>query len=194
MSQSTPSQTRSKESWEIHAAGVSACVVLSVLFCLAGLRPILSERRTNALQEAKLQEQRQQETKRRALITTLRQDIVLAHKALDEMPLRLKPAGHVNQRLARLTDLATANGLDIHEIQPEDAASGTHYDTVPVRLAGKGTYQTHTAFLRNLHQTFRDTAVTSFQLVGNPRQPDEPATFRMTLAWYTSPAGISIEK
>jgi len=93
----------------------------------------------------------------------------------------------VNQRLALITTLASQQQLQLNEIQPGQPTQGTHYDTVPIAIAGTGRYGTIAAFLHLLHTTFPDTGISAFTITGSPAQPDAPATFRFTLAWYAAP-------
>ena len=111
-----------------------------------------------------------------------------AGQQVASLPLRLEPATSINPRLARLADLAGESGLVLDEIQPGPAADGSHYQTVPIRLAGGGSYPAVAVFLHRLRERFPDTAVRSFECSNTAPGADRPsAAFRAELAWYTAP-------
>ncbi|MEE9211280.1 MAG: type 4a pilus biogenesis protein PilO [Phycisphaeraceae bacterium] len=188
-----PISTAHWKLWRIYATGAAVCAALTVAVYFAGIRPVFHAHQHRTLQQAKLKDQRRLASELAASLSTLRRDVASVTQALDESPLRLEPAGHINQRLARLTELATNHGLEIHQIQPGQVQRDVHYDIVPVHLAGEGTYQTYAAFIHQLHRKFPDTGVSSFELSGNPSDPDDTATFRLNLAWYTIPAAGSVQ-
>ena len=101
--------------------------------------------------------------------------------------MRLEPVAQVNQRLARLTGLADASKLTIDEMRPGTISEGRDYKTVPILIAGNGTYPACAAFLHGLRQRFPDMAVMSFDTTNNSASPDSPAaTFQFDLAWHAA--------
>lgn len=112
---------------------------------------------------------------------------------LERSPLRLEPVSRLNQRLARITALATEQGLGLDQVAPGNQSSGADAVVVEMRLVGRGGFEEARAFLARLHAEFADMAVSEFHLGGTPAQPDS-GTFLLNLAWYAAsepPAGES---
>ncbi len=93
----------------------------------------------------------------------------------------------LNNRLARVAALATGRGLDIADIRPGAASFGSHCTTVPISLTGSGSFDNCVRYLHQLREQFRDTAVISVKLNGNPEDALAPASFQLELRWYADP-------
>jgi len=177
--------------WQVHACGLAAVIALSAVAYLFGFAPMLEGRHQAAAARRDLDDRRQKATQlvsqRRSLAAELDD---LGHKQADS-PLRLEPQTQINRRLAGLTDLAAAAGLDLRGIQPGKPApgpkaGGVTIGVVPIDLTGTGSFRACAAFLHNVRQSFPDSGVSDFQLSSTPADPPAPAAFHFTILWYTS--------
>ncbi len=171
----------------IDAAGLGFCLVLALLVYTLGVHPVISRKSGIVQRQRDLEDKREEAGELVTTLTNLRRELAMVERSLVESPLRLHAVSAVNQRLAMITQLASSQQLTLSEIQPGQPSHGTHYDTVPIAIAGTGNYRAIAAFLHRLHTTFPDTGVRAFSVKGNPAVPNSPATFRFTLAWYAAP-------
>lgn len=178
---------KSLRPWQIDAAGAGLCVVLTLLLYLAGIAPLLQRRAQRGTRQAELAAQSSQALQLLVKHQVLRDRLAAVKKGLTNCRLELQPASHVNRRIAEISGLAVKAGLEIHDIQPGDAAAGQRCEVVPIKLAGKGTYVDCTGFLHRLSQAFPDTGVSSFNLEGDPGGPGRAAKFSFELLWYAAP-------
>jgi len=183
------SQPRASASaFKIYLAGGIVCAVVSAGAYAFGVHPALARHSEHKARQAELKAAR---LKAASLIGTRNNalaQLAEVNKAVDDLPLRLEPAGTVNQRLARLTELATKECLlTIDEMRSGTIIEGADYKSVPILIAGSGTYPACARFLHKLRKTFPDTAVRSFETTNNSASPDSPAaTFHFDLVWHAS--------
>ena len=172
---------------KIDVIGLGVCLALTLTVYLVGVHPLVSRKSESIQRQRDLEDKRSEAADLVNTLTTLRRELAMVEQSLVESPLRLQAVSAVNQRLAKITELASSQKLSLNEIQPGQATHGTHYDTVPITIAGNGQYGTIAAFLHRMHTTFPDTGVSAFTVSGNPATPDSPASFKFTLAWYAAP-------
>ena len=68
------------------------------------------------------------------------------------------------------------------------AADSAHYQTVPIRISGSGSYPGCARFLHELRTRFPDTSCKSFELTNpNPVRDHNVGNFKFELTWYTAP-------
>ena len=191
MNQSNAPRPGKSNSWQIYATGVAVCAAVSAGAYLAGIEPALARRAEAAANTAELQTRRENAAQLAGTLAATRRKLAETNRELAGLTLRLESAATLNSRLARLSDLAIEAGLTLDEVQPGTPADGAHYQTVPIRIVGAGTYPACAAFLRRLRERFPDTSVRSFELASsNPlrhggRDPI-PAVFRVELTWHTA--------
>ena len=171
--------------WHIDAAGVCVCVALTLLFHVGGVLPLLRARANNVSQRTELDSRNARAAKLAAAADILARRLKKVGQTLDEAPVQLQTTRQLNQRLAHLTSLAAECGLAIDRTQSDRPYASAWYQTVPIRLAGEGTYPTCSVFLDRLHRSFGDTGVSGFELVGKPDHRSAAAEFRFDLVWYT---------
>lgn len=173
--------------WRIDLAGLGACALVSALGYFGLVRPALNHQQTYKQLVPKVAERSDELARARADLKTMQDQLEQTGARLDALPLRLEQASRVNSRVARLADLASEMGLEVHEMLPDKARSGKRYDVVPISLSGAGDYNHVTRFMQRVHDSFADIAVMRFDLASdNPGSDD--ATFDIDLAWYTLPA------
>jgi Tfp pilus assembly protein PilO len=174
--------------WQIDAAAVGLCMLLSAGAYFAAIGPMLSSRDDRSAREASLVETKDQATRMVADARLIRAQLNHAQIALAKIEIPLQSATAVNQRLAELTALAGECGLEVQAVQPGAILSSQRYALLPIQVSGTGTYRTCTKFLHRLGEKFPDTAMRAFELSANPAEPATPASFNFQLSWYVQPS------
>ena len=175
---------------KVMAFGFGACLAISAGGYFVGIAPALAGLVERRGQERELADRRVRSADLTAELRDTRRRLAAANKDLADLPLRLEPASAVNRRINLLAGVAGEAKVTLNEIQPQSAVDGQHYQTVPIRVAGSGSYPACATFLHELRERFPDTTVQSFDLQNaSPSREGNVATFRMELAWHTSPAG-----
>ena len=170
----------------VDLAGAAVCALLVLLGYLIGIRPLVVRRKEMAAQEAALDDRYRDAAKLAGTVTALKKRLAGVKKELAESPVKLQPANRINERIARVADLAADCGMKIDEIQPDKSFSTPRFQTVPIRVVGSGNFKACVKLLRTFRDAFPDTAISSFELKGNPRQPAAPARFQVELLWYAA--------
>ena len=173
---------------KIYIAGAAACALVSTGTYFVGVRPAVARHADQESRQVELRAARQKSATLLGTRNATQSQLNAVNDALQRQVLRLEPASTVNQRLSILTELATREcGLIIDEMRTGTIAEGADYQTVPVLIAGSGTYPKCAKFLHKLRQTFPDTAVRSFETTNNSASPDAPAaTFQFELTWHAA--------
>ena len=83
-------------------------------------------------------------------------------------------------------ELVTFDAIVLGEIQPGKWTASLRYKSVLIRLVASGRFPDCVALLHRLRVDFPDTAVASFELTGEPSNPDTPAKFEINLVWYAT--------
>ena len=174
------------QSWHIDAAAAAALVIVTVAVCLGGIRPLRSSHDEYLAQKAELEGQRDQASRLATSMAAMRRQLAAIDQTMTTGALRLKPTSHVNTELVQLSALAVESGLAIGDIRAGLPISGPHYDTVPIELAGSGTYRTCTMFLRRLRQEHPDTSVAAFTMSAGGDDPAGASKFRFGLRWHAA--------
>ena len=175
---------------QVDMAALAVIIACAMALYWFGVRPAIQANERSAAQQSQLRDQRRN-------LALMNSRAAEGQKALDgvrtelaKFPVQLEPAGNVNSRIGRLTELANDHGLKVDEIEPASATYGRDYGSVPIRLNGNGGYKAWTAFLHDLSKSFPDTSVDSFQLSGKPDTPAAPMEFRVNLIWFVSPQAV----
>ena len=173
--------------WRIYLAGGVVCAALGAGAYAVGFSPATLRHARQAAKQTELRARKHKAANLAGQLNTARTQLTAITDSFANLPLRLEPATQVNQRLARLTDLANGAGLTIDEMRPGAIADGPDFKTVPILIAGNGTYPACAKFLHALRETFPDTAVLSFNTTNNSASPESPAaTFQFDLAWHAA--------
>lgn len=173
--------------WRIDLAGAGVCAGLALVLGLGGFWPLLTSYRTGVAERAELISQREQAARLEAGLVTLRTRVDTVHEALAHSSLHLASASTLNRHLTELSALAVDSGLRIDDIRPDRLQAGANYDTVPITLAGGGSYRTCAAFLSRLRKAMPDTSVTALDLSALAVGPGAAGRFRFDLNWYAAP-------
>jgi Tfp pilus assembly protein PilO len=171
----------------IDGAGLAALVLLSAMMFFVGVRPMLQQQAAYRDRMNQLLSERQRASDLTGSLNEMRHQLMTTEQAIASYPLRLEPLSHLNQRLSQITELASASGLEVTQLEPREGVAGAHYITVPIRVVGQGSFQTSTRFLHRLYEQLPDTAVAAVDLSGRPGASAMPATFAFDLLWYAAP-------
>ena len=178
--------------WPVYAAGAAVCAFVSAVLWFAVLSSALQQRAARHARAAELRDRRHKAGETAGALAALRRKSASVEKSLQKTALRLEPAALVNDRLARLTDLANECGLSVDEVQPGKTTDGPHFQTVALHLAGSGSYPACAKFLHRLHDDFPDTRVRTMETANTSPNPLVPqVAFRVDLLWYAAPQAAS---
>lgn len=173
---------------QVDAVGL---VVLSLIVgagYFLGVRPVLNQMEAQRALAVEIDEESSRAADLTRQVSGLTGELEQARQQLENGVPQLEPMQSLNRRLAELATLATDNGLRIDGIQPGRILSTPFFDTVELRIAGRGTYQDCTRFLSRLHGERRDMTVTTISLAGQPGGESPTGTFTFTLSWHTASA------
>ncbi|UCD74307.1 MAG: hypothetical protein JSV91_11000 [Phycisphaerales bacterium] len=173
--------------YSVDAAGVAVCVLLTVLAYFGAVHPHTVAATERIAREAELATHITGARKLATSESSMSRRLEALRQTLSDDALPLDDTAKLNRRLARMGDLATECGLTIDEIRVGDAEARSHYQTVPLELKGRADFQAAVTFLNRLHDTAPDIGVWSFNLSGNPREPESPTTCAFNLTWYAAP-------
>ena len=173
---------------KIYVAGVAVCALISTATYLLGVRPALDRHAGQVTLRADLTAAKQKAANLLGAKNNTQIQVNAVNEALKSQTLHLQPASTVNERVASLTDLAEKGcGLQIEEMRALAVTEGPDCVTVPIQIAGGGTYSNCAKFLHRLRTVFPDTAVRSFQTTNNSASPDSSsATFQFELVWHAA--------
>lgn len=179
--------TLGQSAWSAHGCGVGAALLVTAAGGYFGVRPAME----------RAQELRAMVDSISDLGKSVRatESAAAAAKTLDaqlaaeiEESVMLQPAARINERLADLTARAEQHGLTVEQISPGAAAITARATAIPIRLSGSCTYAAATQFLRELRAEYRDMAVVSLQVSGQPAKPGEKASCAAEFVWFAAPA------
>jgi len=173
--------------WRVDLIGAAVLVVLTSVFVLGPVRGGLRQRAVAKVQRTELAAQESRLAQADRILMAVKKDYGAVEARLAQSALHLEPSANVNSRLARISELAIEAGLQIDEIKPGAPLMGEHYETVPIFLAGNGTYRQCAVFLHQLRQALPDTGAESLELSGNAAAPAATGTFRFNLHWHAAP-------
>jgi Tfp pilus assembly protein PilO len=174
--------------WQIDAIGLAVCVLLTLLVYLGAIRPIRQRYGAVQARRAELDAKSQQARKLAQQHAAIERRLKAVADQLARGPLQPVPSTRVNQRIAQVTDLACRCGLKVDEVRPGKTQSLPHFDAVPIRLSGMGSYANCVQLLHLLRRSFPDKVVTHLELSGSPAGRERQARLRVDLVWYAAPA------
>jgi Tfp pilus assembly protein PilO len=183
--------------WRIDAAGLALIFGLAAAAYFVQISPTIAEDnrvRADAMQAAS--ERAKARDLERSLLT-LNEQVDKTQRAAASSQLALEPASQLNQRLARLTELAAQNSLQVDAIESGATTMQPRYSTVSIRITGRGTYRNCGMAMKQLRVSMPDIAIVSFQMSsagiasGNT---DTIVTFGFDLLWHTQPQVNPVKK
>jgi hypothetical protein len=178
------------KAWHVDVTALALCALMTLGLYYGGLVPLMRERDATLARRDQLEAHRGNASHLAASVARARGQLQSVREGIDQTPLKLQPSRLVNSRLAELTDLANAQGLQIEHIEPAQARTAGRYEIVPLRMAGVGRFPTCVAFLHKLREEFPDTGIAGFELSGNPAVPGT-GRFEMELHWFATPSRVN---
>lgn len=172
---------------QVDAAGLAAAAALTAAAYFGALRPLTDARGARGDLAARQEAEERAAEELAASAGAVQRRLDDLTRQLEGSSLVLRPAEEINKRITALAAVAAECGLTLNALSPGQATPGARYGTVPVQLAGQGTYTDCAEFLRALHGLFRDTGVHAFDLAGDPGTPEMPPAFRFDLVWNVMP-------
>jgi Tfp pilus assembly protein PilO len=173
--------------WRIYLGGAVVCAALSAGAYAVGVRPAVRRHGEQVTRQTELRARKQKAANLAGQLNTARAQLAAVNDTLRSRSLRLEPADQVNDRIGSLTALVDKAGLTLDEMRPGTVSEGPDYKTVPILIAGSGTYPACATFLHRLRETFPDMAVRSFEVTNNSASPETPAaTFQFDLTWHAA--------
>ncbi|HEY8749431.1 MAG TPA: type 4a pilus biogenesis protein PilO [Tepidisphaeraceae bacterium] len=183
-----------QQRFAIDALGAISCALIVTVIYLVGFGPILRQKQTASGLHRQLAVQRQRVATAQAGVRQLKQQISVLNALVSKEAINPAQALHSNARLQEITSLAAARGLTIKGVEPGLARQELHYQAMPLRLRGNGTYSGCVLFLHDLRRMLRDTTLTGFSLTGSPETAGSPVTFDLDLCWYAVPTVASVQE
>ena len=172
--------------WHLCAGVILVCAAFTVAAYALGVGPLLERHDREIALRQQLRDRQAEAAQLASTLAGLRGELSQVLAELERMPLRLQPATRINQRIEAVARLATECGLALDEVRPGGPVDGAHYQTVPVRIVGAGSYPACGTFLRKMRDTFGDMGVRTFTAKNNGGAPASPAAlFQAELVWFT---------
>jgi Tfp pilus assembly protein PilO len=175
-----------------HAIGSAVIVAISLAAFLIVVGPVQRINAQRAAMERELDAQQRRAEELDETRAVLADELGRIEQQLSASEIQLQSARHLNARIAHIIDHAARGEVAIHETRPGTVRDHRRYQTVPILLAGRGSYPDCAAFLHQLHESLPDTGVVEFELTGRPEDPRAPASFRFNLVWYAGPATVGV--
>ena len=179
---------RKIEPWQVNGIALAVLAALTGVAYACGVRPLLDRHELAMRQQSELEIARAKSADVQRLCASLQQQLADLQRALAAAPLKLQLASTLNQKLAVVTDLAAQRGAGLDDVQPGKSADGPQFSSMPIHVAGAGSFPAFAGLLHRLRQGHPDIAVMAFDIVGTPRDNTGSARFAVDLLWYTEPA------
>lgn len=178
-----PRFIRFHEHWRIDLAGVLGLLLVTALALGVAFLPLFWRWESQVRLREQLEERRARAGEQDQSIEMMTARVAELRAAAQVGPVVLRASTSVNQRLAELTQLAAEADLAIEEMKPGDAWPEGSLTVAPIRLAGTGTYQAATRFMRMLRDRFPDMAVDGFDMHRRPG-PASSSAVRVDVRWF----------
>lgn len=172
---------------KVHACGLGAIIVLTLLAYMVGLRPLFVSYGEVLLQKSTLMSLQSRIAHLQESRNSVSFRLGSVQQELKASKLTLQTSDFRNEHLAQLTNLAELNGLKVDGLETTDVKHNIHYDMVPIQMTGYGRFPDCAAFFYQLNSQYPDTGVKSFELKGKPGPKPADSFFRFDMVWYASP-------
>lgn len=170
----------------IDAAGAGVCILISLLWYLTTISPLLKQQARTADLRRKITERKQESEQLKTATTVARRQLEAARLELETNGIELDSAAHINKRIAGLTDFFSDCTLHIDDVQTGRISTGLQCDLVPITIVGRGDYPHCVQFLHGLSSTFPDMSMMRIEFRGTPAPVSQPEQFRFDMFWYAA--------
>lgn len=176
-------------SWRaIDGVGLGLCLALTGLLYTVGVHPLLEQRREQQAIMREVATEQGEVATLTASLMAVRQEYVQVQRAVADNALRLEPLSALNRRVAELTAMARDAGLAVNGVRPGRPSVNEHYRTVPVQVAGEGSFHATEHFLKRLHEQMPDVGMWSLQLERHGSDLELDPQYQIELVWYAAPS------
>jgi Tfp pilus assembly protein PilO len=176
------------ESSPVAVFGLSSCVALTALFVCVVIWPMILHRQAAVDREAELIADKAKTAQFASAITRAKTNLQSVRAEIAGSQWALEPQGHLNNRVAGITNLAKKCGLEIEEINPGSTLAGSQYDSLALKLTGRGSYRGCVTFMHQLHDHYPDTAIGGFRITVGGQEAGGPLSMEFNLVWFAKPA------
>lgn len=186
---STPTTNASRKGiqpWMTDAAGVAMVLALSLGVYWFDMRPTRLARAEQVTLQSELAAQRRKADELAGGLRAIQDRLRETRAKVEAGTLQLEPLRKLNERLARLTELASNCRLGIDAVEPGKPMPGPRCDVVEIRMACQGTFQGCATFLDRLHKQMPDTAVAAMDVSGKPGAKEAPVGMSFTIYWFAA--------
>ena len=133
-----------------HAIGATVIAAISVAAFFVIVQPALRMRIERTAMARERVEQLRLAEELDQTRTGLRGELGHLEQQLAASEIQLQSSSYLNARIAHIIDHASRGEVDIHETRPGVIQDHQRYQTVPILLAGRGSYSNCAAFLHRL--------------------------------------------
>jgi hypothetical protein len=173
----------------IDAAGIGVCLLASAVGYMALVNPFL-QKRSAAVDLCRELETRQKKVTEVGLsVATAKERLAQVQQQLAAGAVQLESAGHINKRIAGMTEFFSSCDLHVDDVQTGQVSNGVQYDLVPITIVGRGAYVQCVKLLHGLYAKYPDMSIMRVDLAGNPAERADTEKFRFELFWYAAPSG-----
>lgn len=182
---------------QIDAAGVTLCVLMSLLAYFVVIGPLVEKGSNLGRQRRELAVQSDKASNLKASMAKLGKQLTGLIDEAARTRIRLHSADQINVRIAELTELLSDCSLELDDVRIGSGPcriARPRCDIVPIGITGSGGYKQSAKFLHELGRTLPDIGVAKLELWGNPANSQEPRRFHFELLWYTVPGAVAPQK
>src|SRR5437868_5910865 len=137
--QQQSSQIQRGQLWRTDACGIAIIAGLTAVAYFSQIAPAIDRHEQAKAQAAQLVADQSKARELERSLIALKDHLEKSQQAAAGSQLTLEPATQLNTRLARLTDLAAHNGLQVDVIESGATRMQPRYSTIDIRIAGRGT-------------------------------------------------------
>src|SRR3954453_23169601 len=149
---------------KMDAAALAIMIGMAETAYFVQISPAHSQYEQAAAETAQLAEQQGKLRELQRSLHATTDQLTATTRAAAQAQLKLDPATELNQRLARLTELASENHLQVDSIESGATTPFERYTTTSIRIGGRGGYRNCAAMLKEIRSSMADIGVTSRQM------------------------------
>jgi Tfp pilus assembly protein PilO len=190
----SPSGSKQSRLLWIDAAGIGVCLLASVVGYMALVHPFLQQRSAATGLSREMESRQKKAAELEATVTTIKDRVDVVAQQLTAGAIQLESAGHINKRIAGVTEFFSSCDLHVDDVQTGRVSSGLQYDLVPITIVGRGAYLQCAKLLHGLCSKYPDMSVMHIDLTGSPTERVELEKFRFDLFWYATPSKAAPKK
>ena len=173
--------------WRIDLGGVAVIAGLSAAAYFGLVAPAVAHHQLAQAQSADLIAQQNKTRDMERSLRTLNDQLGSVRSTIEKSRFMLEPPTALNDRLAKITDIAGEHHLQVDAIESGATLNYPRFSTVAIRMSGKGPYRNCAAMLQRVREQMIDVGVTAIQMTSTGIAIDTNANFSIELVWYTQP-------